>query len=642
MSNDSFEYEFLFRPQIRGRSSQGDGYGRTGSRGSLLGQLRRAAKRSGSSSSGGAKARYDVGETPWNSRRCVVKSHYVSMARGGRLAATRHLAYLERDGVERDGSPGRLYGPDEAFDSEAFAEPIKGEKRQFRFIVSPENAAQIDLHAFTRELVAQMEKDLGRRLVWAAVNHHNTDHPHVHIVVRGIDGAGQEVRIPPRYIQHDMRARAQQQLTRELGLRTDADIARQRSNEVDQERLTSIDRTLGEMLTPEGHLDARAVARMRGDLRSTLLARLATLVRLGVATRGSHGSWDLREDWQRDLTALGVRNDIIKRLHRVAPGDPSRYRFLEPAQLTTAIEGVIRGRGLHDELTGELFAAVETHAGETHYVRLEQQAAEWLQDGDIVRVAQTTESWIKPTDRVLAKVAERNGGVYDPAAHLKQLEGSEQKVAAPQDLVAGNLNRLERLERYGLVSRLPDGTWDVPADLLQQLQAREATHPRHKIRVQYSGASLQTQTNYAGPTWLDRQPTRAPERAPTGFGAQLEAALQARAVYLLSLGIDTRSPEKAKRLDATEKLLVGRRLAADLGATYDPSTTTARGELVTCPPLPSGRAFARVVDERTKRVVLVPSTVETNRLEGREVEVTVDQNKNVLVRQARRLSRGED
>ena len=420
MANDSFEYEFLFQPQIRGRSSQGDGYGRTGNRASLLSQIRRASKRSGAAAGAGAKARYDVGETPWNSRRCVVKSHYVSMARGGRLAAGRHLAYLERDGVERDGSPGRLYGPDEAFDSEAFAEPVKGEKRQFRFIVSPENAAQIDLHAFTRELVSQMEKDLGRRLLWAAVNHHNTDHPHVHIVVRGVDGAGLEVRIPPRYIQHDMRARAQQLLTRELGLRADIDIARQRSNEVDQERLTSLDRTIAELLTPEGHLDARAVAQMRGDLRSTLLARLATLARLGLATSGAHGSWDLGEGWQRDLIALGVRNDVIKRLHRVAPGDPSRYRFLEPSQLTTAIEGVIRGRGLHDELTGELFAAVETHAGETHYVRLEQQAAEWLQDGDVVRIAQTTESWIKPTDRVLAKVAERNGGVYDPAAHLRQ------------------------------------------------------------------------------------------------------------------------------------------------------------------------------------------------------------------------------
>ena len=266
MSDDSFEYEFPFRPQIRALSSQGDSYRSGQNRPAFLGQLGRAAKCSSLESLGGARASYDVGQTPRNSRRCVVKSHYVPMARGGRLAAGRHLAYLEPDGFERDGSPGQLYGPDVALDREAFAEPLKGETRQFRFIVSPEDAQQIDLTVFARELVSQMEKDFGRPLVWAALNHHNTEHPHVRIVVRGVDGDGLEVRIPPRYIQHDMRARAQQLLTRELGLCTDIDIARQQSHEVDQERLTSTDRGLAELLTPEGHLDARAVAQLRADL----------------------------------------------------------------------------------------------------------------------------------------------------------------------------------------------------------------------------------------------------------------------------------------------------------------------------------------------------------------------------------------
>jgi hypothetical protein len=49
------------------------------------------------------------------SRRCVIKSRYVPMTADGRKLAARHLAYLERDGVERDGSPGRLYGADEKF-----------------------------------------------------------------------------------------------------------------------------------------------------------------------------------------------------------------------------------------------------------------------------------------------------------------------------------------------------------------------------------------------------------------------------------------------------------------------------------------------------------------------------------------------
>ena len=642
MADDSYEYEFLFRPLIRGRSRQGDGHRMHSFRSSLLGKIRAFARDAGAVSAGGGRARYDVGEMPVNSRRCVVKSHYVSMLRGGRVAAGLHLAYLERDGVERDGSPGRLYGADESFDREAFAKPLKGERRQFRFIVSPEDARQIDLASFARELVGQMQKDLDRPLVWAAVNHHNTDRPHVHLVIRGVDGDGKELRIPPRYIQHDMRARAQHLLTRELGLRTDLEIARQRSQEIDQERLTSIDRTLAELLRPDGGLDPRDIAKLRGDLRSTLLARLATLERLGLTTKEAHGAWRVVEGWQRDLSQLGVRNDVIKRLHQLAPGEPSRYRFLEPSQLRAPVEGIVRGKGLHDELTGDLFAAVETHYGEIHYVRLERQAGELLREGEVVRIAQTTESWIKPTDHVLARIAERNKGIYDPAVHLEQLAGSAGRAAAPRDLVAGNLRRLERLERYGLVGRLPDGRWEIRPDLLQQLQAREGTHPRHRLSVEYAGASLQTQATYPGPTWLDRQPQHAPERASTRFAGELAAALKARAIYLLSLGLEVSSPDKARKLDATERLLVGRRLAADLGATYHEGSGTVRGELRAGPRLPSGRAFACVVDERSKRLLLVPASPETSRLEGRRVEVTVDQQRRFAVRQVGGLGRGED
>ena len=87
------------------------------------------------------------------SRRCVIKSKYVPMTGEGRRLAVRHLAYLERDGVERDGSPGRLYGADEKFSAEEFRERIPDEKRQFRFIVSPQDGAQFDLTELARQLM---------------------------------------------------------------------------------------------------------------------------------------------------------------------------------------------------------------------------------------------------------------------------------------------------------------------------------------------------------------------------------------------------------------------------------------------------------------------------------------------------------
>lgn len=222
MGNDTFEYDFLFRPQIAGRSRQGDGNGNGRSGATVVAQIRRSFDRSRRTAAGSQKSRYDAGQTPANSRRCVVKSHYVSVSRGGRLAAARHLNYIERDGVERDGSPGLMYDARGTVDRAAFAEPLPGEKRQFRFIISPEGARQIDLRAFARQLVETMGTDIGHPLIWAAVNHHDTEHPLVYLVVRGVAANGKELRIPPCYVKQDMRARAQQLLRRASSPRSTA------------------------------------------------------------------------------------------------------------------------------------------------------------------------------------------------------------------------------------------------------------------------------------------------------------------------------------------------------------------------------------------------------------------------------------
>jgi type IV secretory pathway VirD2 relaxase len=88
--------------------------------------------------------------------------------------------------------------------------------------------------------MCQVEKDTGRQLNLAAVNHHDTDNPHVHIVVRGGDKNGDDLRIDGRYLGEGMRWRAQELLTRELGRRSEMDLAMERSLDVGRETLTDI------------------------------------------------------------------------------------------------------------------------------------------------------------------------------------------------------------------------------------------------------------------------------------------------------------------------------------------------------------------------------------------------------------------
>jgi len=98
-----------------------------------------------------------------------------------------HVAYLRREGVTKDGAPGRMFDAEhDDADHRAFAERCEGDRHHFRFIVSPQDAEQLsDLRAFTRDLMAQAERDLGTGLDWVAIDHWNTDNPHIHVIVRG-------------------------------------------------------------------------------------------------------------------------------------------------------------------------------------------------------------------------------------------------------------------------------------------------------------------------------------------------------------------------------------------------------------------------------------------------------------------------
>jgi type IV secretory pathway VirD2 relaxase len=93
----------------------------------------------------------------------------------------------KRDGVTRDGADARMFAAasDDA-DTKAFAARYEEDRHHFRFTVSLEDAGQMaDFRAFTRELMKDARHDLGTGLDWIAVDHWNTENPHVHVLVRG-------------------------------------------------------------------------------------------------------------------------------------------------------------------------------------------------------------------------------------------------------------------------------------------------------------------------------------------------------------------------------------------------------------------------------------------------------------------------
>lgn len=126
------------------------------------------------------------------SRRVTIKTLLVNHQRASPQSLAKHLLYIERDGVGRDGETGKAYGPQtDSADLDAFKERCADDRHHFRFILSPEDAGELeDLRTYTRHLMNRMEADLGTSLDWLGVNHWNTDNPHTHIVVRGRDDRG--------------------------------------------------------------------------------------------------------------------------------------------------------------------------------------------------------------------------------------------------------------------------------------------------------------------------------------------------------------------------------------------------------------------------------------------------------------------
>jgi len=340
------------------------GRGKTGIGGSRFGRGRRAALSLSLSST---------------SRRVAMKArvvrHHGTRFRSAPLP--KHIAYLKREGVTRGGADARMFdAQSDSADERAFAERCEDDRHHFRFIVSPEDAAQLkDLRAFTRELMADVERDLGTRLDWVATDHWNTDNPHVHVLIRGKAEDGQDLVISRAYISRGFRDRAAERATLELGPRTELQIRTALEREVDAERWTGLDRGLRSLADENGGVADLRPCAANEDLeqRRLMLGRAKKLERLGLAEQVGPASWTLKPGLEQSLRNLSIRGDIIKTMHRALVGagrEPDVTGFaLHGDSSADQVLGRLVARGLHDELKGSAYAIVEGVDGRTHHLQ---------------------------------------------------------------------------------------------------------------------------------------------------------------------------------------------------------------------------------------------------------------------------------
>ena len=499
---------------------------------------------------------------------------------GGRAlaAAKAHLRYIQRDGVTRDGEPGRLYSAaqDDA-DGKGFLERCGGDRHHFRLIVSAEDGAEYeDLRPLVRRFMARMEEDLGTRLDWVAADHLDTLHPHSHVILRGKDERGVNLVIAPDYIRHGMRERLAGLVSIDLGPRTDLEIERRLRLEVEAERVTSIDRRLLRDMD-----SGRIVAAGGRDMVDHALrtGRLRKLGSLGLAEELGHGRWRLAEELEPVLRSLGERGDIIRTLQRAlkaagvdrGQADQLIFRLEGRASVT----GRLVARGLADELRDHHYLVIDGVDGRSHYVAAGKgDAIEPLGVGAIVRITPRA-GLVRASDERIAAIAQRNGGRYSPDVHLAAEPGTSMRFAK------AHVRRLGAIRRsVGGVGRAADGSWSIPPDFLELARRHEERLERDRpVEVELlSSVPLERLPAHDGATWLDRE-LASDEQWPRdcGFGRDLRSALALRRAWLIGQGLaaveDGRvsfRPDLIEVLERRELSRVADALGRETGLDYSP------------------------------------------------------------------------
>jgi type IV secretory pathway VirD2 relaxase len=342
----------------------------------------------------GKGALYGLTPPPPGWRRVIVKARIARHGTSDLAAARSHQHYIMRDGVTRAGGPGQLYDRErDVADGGDFLERQNGDTYQFRIIVAPEDGGRMaDLKPFVRDLVADMEEDLGTKLDWVAVDHFNTGHPHTHVIIAGHDDRGDDLVMARHYISHGIRHRAQDLVTLELGPEQTFERALKLANEMTAERFTSLDRSLLKD-AQENVLVVSAAADDERARQALRIGRLRHLEKMGLAEEKRTGVWALDPELETKLRSTGERGDIMVTMNQVMrehgidrpAGD---FAIFNGARRSEPVIGKVVEVGIADEMSDRKFLVVDGIDGRIHYAETGKLSAlEVLEPGMIVALS---------------------------------------------------------------------------------------------------------------------------------------------------------------------------------------------------------------------------------------------------------------
>ncbi len=560
-------------------------------------------------------------------QRVIVKTHVARHKPGkARGSLTRHASYLGRDSASADGKPGVFYdASQQGLDAKDVTAAWVPDRHHFRIIISPERGGDIpDMTAYVRDVMQRVEKDLtvagvvesGTKLQWIAINHHNTDNPHAHVVLRGKLEDGRDLVIPRAYLAHGMRTRASEVATEILGERTVEQAQEARLKEVQAERYTSLDRMIERHLEPRREGQSRRIdlspAKPIGfgaDDRRLALARLQFLEGMGLAQKDKGTYWSVDETFGQSLRELGARNDIIKQLYSQLGNEAGRVqRMTGGAEVSAPIAGVVIAKDRADELEDDRFIVVRDGNGQAHYGRVRDTPAyRDLHVGSVAELGAGTH-WRQEVAAQIGAVAQASG-MYSAQAHEAYLrqskpESTEREIASAVRSAQSRLAFVAGFEGSG-VRALESGEYAIATDQYTRFSQRGGSRTDVRVIAEHT---LERQVEAHAVTWLDRQAFGDRPDARTTEHSAVREAIEQRQEWLVRNGYAQRvgenntvelKPDALRGLAAEERADVAGRLAGKfrLPVAELPQGGTVAGEYGGTETLHSGKLAVVVTDE---------------------------------------------
>src|SRR5690606_9822514 len=268
-------------------------------------------------------------------------------------------------------------------------------------------------------------------------------------------------------------------------------------------------------------------------------------------------------------------------MQRAMGGVQRELAVFEPGKDGSVVVGRIVSKGLADELHDRGYLVVDGLDGKAHYLSLPARAD--LADYPIGGVVETRSlGEPRAVDRSIAALAA--DGLYRTDHHAALARSQAVEGQDPEALVERHVRRLEALHRAGIVERLAEGVWRVPADLPEQGRQHDARRLGDVAVELRTPLPLGQQVRAVGATWLDQQLISGNrELVDQGFGKEVREALRQRADFLVEQGLAQRQDQRvvlARNLLVTlrgrELTAAARDISAQTGMRYHPAVEGQR------------------------------------------------------------------